>query len=278
MMFRFSYCLALFGLVLFSCGEVNNSKHLPKRRLSLSDLSFPNIDGRSIRDNRIDTVFLLSADRYVKLAFGKQIHFSDTVTILDRKVHRVGYMVYDSLGRPIFNNAERWDAYTYGYDSAGILTDINYQEYDVTYLYTSKYKFDSDSLILHQNWTNIKFAGGLSTSKFEFDSIGRLVQESAIEKYPVSNGVRRILKRFKYRGPNLIEEYEQIYEDEKSMSEKSIKIYYKNDNLVDSTLTTYAGKKNDYGRKIITYYEKGLKAKSIVNDSLLITYGYSKKL
>jgi hypothetical protein len=274
-MFRFSIAFVLGLSILTYCcqsPDKGSSHTLPTRALALSDLKFPDYDKQWIQQQHIDTIFSLSKDTFIKLAFGNVISSWDSVRMIDGKLHRVGYVAYDSLGRPIFESIERYISFRYWYDTAGVLTHRLYQEYDIAYDDTSTYLFDKAGLVLIQTWKPLRIQREM-ISQYEFDSAGYLQRDTVVEKFQREERVITTAQKYYYDDGLPIKILREVRGGNKLYSKKETTIYYDQNHKIQSTVALVDDEYHNY--RMVTNYFKGLKANSVVNDTLTIFYEYS---
>ena len=108
-------------------------------QLKLADLRWGDNYRDQIAANHIDTAYLISKNKILKLGG------SDTV----------GIMVFDSVGNTLYDKRrEYWGSTTYyRYDSNHLVSYKNYvtdfeDDYDISY------KFFPDSMVVYQDWTD----------------------------------------------------------------------------------------------------------------------------
>lgn len=183
----------------------------------------------------------------------------------------VGIIVYDSLGRQIFNKTEPYVFNRYHYDTLGIVDSRVFHDWDIRITYNSQYTFKPDSLILDQDWYTVRNEHHFS--KFQFDNLGRLIQEVNNDDYnEVTDKVT--LRIYKYVKNKLVEQTETVCSYEKSLLDRTTNFYYSTDHDLDSTVIHFSSDNTAY--RMVTHYDTlGLRAKSILNDTAVILYQHS---
>lgn len=261
-------------LILTSCSD---------RELTVRDLVFPDFERLFIQKNNIDSTIYLGKNPHVKWVFGNSIATWDTVGFLNWKFQPVGHLCYDSMGRVIKDDTERYDTFRYGYDSLGILNFRNCQYWDIRWVMNSTYKFSPDSLIMHQYWT--LRSDLYYTARFKFNSNGYLIEEFNDDRDNNGGITRTTLRSYEYAKDRLIKMTEQIHRNSQLVSHSSLDIYYDKDNILDSTVfyidsdTIDDGYDESKGKyKMATYYDNhGLRVRSILKDTLEIRYRHVRR-
>jgi hypothetical protein len=264
--------IAIF--ILTSCSD---------RELTIKDLVFPDFERPFISKNNVDSTIYIGKNPYVKFVFGNTIPTWDSVGFFNWKFLPLGHLCYDTLGRVIENDTERYDTFKYGYDSIGILNYRNCFYTDIRWIMNSTYRFNPDSLTMYQYW-NLP-SGLYYTSRFKFNSKGYLIEEFNDDRDNTGGITRTTLRSYEYDDRRLVKMIEQIHRNRQIVSHSSLDIYYDKDNRLDSTVfhidsdTTrgYSDSKGKY--TMVTYYDSaGLRSRSILKDTVEIRYRHARRL
>lgn len=266
------YTLLLVLVIACSSGELKLNEHL-----TIEDLRFPDFERELVRQNKIRSTYFLARNPYLKWQFGNFFNSWDTIPYLNWKYDTIGVIRYDTLGRTIFTDRERYGIFTYKHDTLGVLTDRVKKEYDSHFRYTCRYTFHPDSLILKQYWS---YAGYHYKNIFFFNSSGEVIREFNDDFYN-NGGVTR--KIYEYDGGRLMSEVETLDSAGKVILRRITKIYYSLSYKVDSAVSFIEsethGKYLKGKYKQVSYYDSaGLKQKSVLADTLVILFRHSGEL
>jgi YD repeat-containing protein len=206
--------------------------------------------------------------------------YGDTTRLYDRQFYATGFLVYDSLGRLVCDKTERWRTYRYQYDSSGILNHITFRDWDVTPKYRSTYTFYPDSLVLYQYWKDHE--GPHHKSIFRFDDLGHLIREYNDDNRNTGGITRKTFRGFEWVNDTLKTIDEKTFVNDSLHYHCSTKLHYKK-GKINSAIAEIDSKDNNSWRmtgkyKMITTYDTaGLRAQSVLADSIIIKYRHTKR-
>jgi YD repeat-containing protein len=240
----FVFAILLLGLSCSARGPVN-----------VNALKFPDFERQAIAKNSVDTTFLISTNWSLR-------NSSDTI----------GAVCYDTAGRIIADYSNKWESFKYSYDSLGFPQYRYYRDFDVPLEFKPMYSFKSDSMILYQTWTG----DYTYTCKFFFDSEGNLLK-TLNDDPDNKSGNRAVTTTYTYSQDNkLIKETEIIKKDDKLEQHKVTSFFYSKNNVADFTRSEISADEGNF--KVVTYYDdRGLKVKTIKQDSLEIRYIHHRR-
>jgi len=264
------FCALIASLVLLGCSD-----NYVNETIDFSDLSFPDPEREYLLNNKVDTMFFITKEESLKLAFLKE---TDTFK----------YRIYDSLGLLIKEKEFGFGGHTMSlqYDSLNFLKHKRYFT-DFLAVFTPTYSYVKDSLLLYQYWTG----NGIDTSIFRFDKQGRLIESEEYSHNDCGSG-RFYKSQYFYNSKNQLTkkiaitpiiDMDYFIEYEKDWGELTstayITNYHYSENKLDSTITCFYYPSDwSYYHTEKTYYdEKGLRTRTIIKDSLEIRYAYSFK-
>jgi hypothetical protein len=241
--------------------------------LRMEELSILGREGELLAKNSIDTVFLLIHNK---------IHGF-------QKGDTVGLIVYDR-GRVICDRSRWSNASYFEYDTLGFLDKFTQQEWDVFLDYEVSYRFVPDTLALYQDFKS-EYGFGNYCNLYRFDSERRLLSSRI---YRADDFIMDQMMQFDSRhktdttddlpkATELINSYDdsgllvhqnEFLCDEHRKIKKAESVFYYSRGNLDSVVTN----NNLFHYSTRTYYgSNGLRHATAYNDTLRLTYLYSKR-
>lgn len=265
-MFSNKLVLIILLVLIVSC------KH--NKKLTITDLHFPDYDRKKILENHIDTTYVLNENCHCIEIIGVNHYMLED--------YFTGYIVYNKKGlaTEIYKEEIMGTQIRYRYDSLDLpIHKVHMTDFDAAF--KAKYLFDADSNILKQIW----YAGNepYDTCLFKFNSNGQLIESEEYANDDHGQG-RHFFTKYEYtqNGQLAIKYYKRKYSDQLWL-EKELGIplfneyrtqYYYSNAILDSAITHFIYQTNpkwNYLSK--TYYNKlGLRTKKIDRDTTITLF------
>lgn len=260
-----------------------------KRDLTVSDLMFADYEREAIALNNVDTIFRVAKSPFLKVGSAQLLsdYDVDTAQFSTWKFEDVGFETYDSKGRMVCNQTDRWKSYWFDYDSAGVMHCMKFRDWDVVPRYGSSYEFYPDSLVLHQQWyEQARDNNGPiphHVSIFRFNGQGQLIAAFDNDSGTMDNIKRETYKTFDYENSRLKRIHEKCFVNDAIDYAKDTELYFSNTKLDSTVAITRSsavrlGEKVTGTYKMTTVYDStGLKQRSTLMDSVVIFYRHTKR-